>query len=282
LEGDIAYQFPAETILPANAFLVIAKDVPALRAAYAITNVLGPHLGLLPNGNGMVRLLNPRGAILLEVSYLDEAPWPVAADGAGPSLVLSQFSLGERNPRSWRASARIGASPGANEPVTEDPLTALVINEVLASSGPESENFVEPMANGPIELDVSGCFLTENFSTPGYKIPIGTMMRPGGFFAITQGQLGFTLSASGGSLLLYDPARSVVLDALKFGPQAAGLSVGRFPNGGREFRVLAEATPGGSNERWFIPDAAINEIMYNPISGDSDDEYVELHNHAAA
>jgi len=35
---------------------------------------------------------------------------------------------------------------------------------------------------------------------------------------------------------------------------------------------------GAKNGHQRTPDVVINEIMYDPVSGDSDDEYVELHN----
>ena len=41
---------------------------------------------------------------------------------------------------------------------------------------------------------------------------------------------------------------------------------------------LSIPTPGAENDPYRVSEVVINEIMYNPISGDSDDEYVELYN----
>src|SRR5262245_62053415 len=86
LAGAVQYTFPAGTMLAAEGVLVVAADPTAVRNAYGITNVLGPFTGRLENQGEQLQLLNHSGALLLDVPYSDEAPWPVAADGAGHSL----------------------------------------------------------------------------------------------------------------------------------------------------------------------------------------------------
>lgn len=58
----------------------------------AVPEPLGPwtRTNNLPNDAGTVRLRNRLGAVLLEVNYSDEPPWPAAADGGGHSLVLAR------------------------------------------------------------------------------------------------------------------------------------------------------------------------------------------------
>src|SRR2546425_2252688 len=88
VSGSIDYTFPANTVIPSGGFLVIAKDPVGVQSYYGISGVLGPYTNNLPGAAGTVRLLNRQGAILLEVNYQGKAPWPIAADGAGHSLVL--------------------------------------------------------------------------------------------------------------------------------------------------------------------------------------------------
>ena len=90
LGGSIDYTFPAGTLLPGGGFLAVAKSPPDLQSAYGIAGVLGPYSGSLPHGSGKVTLMNQAGAVLLEVNYSDQPPWPIAADGAGHSLVLAR------------------------------------------------------------------------------------------------------------------------------------------------------------------------------------------------
>ena len=196
----------------------------------------------------------------------------------GHSLVLSRPSLGESDARSWSASARIGGSPGTFEPPANDPLRAVRINELLANGNPGTPDFVELFNHSPSPIDVSGCILTDDPWLNKCVLPAGTTIAPGGFVAIEEDQLGFGLSRSGETIHLFNPDRTAVLDAVRFGPQAEGVAYGRFPNGSEVFRPLVRPTPGSSNSAVLVSDVVINEIMYDPISGEEDDEYVELYN----
>ncbi len=90
--------------------------------------------------------------------------------------------------------------------------------------------------------------------------------------------MGFALRAAGETIYFKDPNNTRVIDAVRFGAQENGVSTGRYPDGAAGFYRLQTKTPGAKNGRQRIPDVVINEIMYDPVSGDSDDEYVELHN----
>src|SRR6266511_710363 len=57
--------------------------------------------------------------------------------------------------------------------------------------------------------------------------------------------------------------------------------MGRYPDGGVGFYRLQATTPAGANDRQRIPEVVINEIMFEPVSDDEDDEYVELFNRSA-
>ncbi|HVY69841.1 MAG TPA: lamin tail domain-containing protein, partial [Verrucomicrobiae bacterium] len=93
-----------------------------------------------------------------------------------------------------------------------------------------------------------------------------------------ESQTGFSLKAAGEVIYLFSPGRSRVIDAVRYGPQAGNVSSGRWPDGSPGLRALATRTPGATNAAPWIGDVVINEIMYNPVSGDQDDEYVELFN----
>src|SRR5262249_25915157 len=72
-----------------------------------------------------------------------------------------------------------------------------------------------------------------------------------------------------------------IIDAVRFGPQPNGVSVGRFPDGNPVLRQLSSPTPGTANTPPRLPEVVINEIMYNPVSGNQDEEFVELYNRSA-
>lgn len=283
LDGNIEYAFPTNTVIPAGGYLVVARAPNDMISYYGITNVLGPYTGALPNEGGSFRLVNQAGGVMLEVKYDTRHPWSVAADGTGHSLVLSRPSLGMNDPRAWSASAKVGGSPGKPEPVIVDPLRNVVINEFLAHSIPPLVDYIELYNHSSQSVDISGCWLSDMRTAQSselhyYRIPDGTVIPPGGFVVFDQNQMQLALNSLGDSIVLWNPARDMVIDAVRFEAQEANVSTGRFPDGSDEFYPLAELTPGAPNTRIKISDVIINEIMYAPISRSSDDEYVELYN----
>src|SRR5262249_18001861 len=58
LSGDIAYTFPAGTIIPGGRFLVVARSPADLENVTGLTGVLGPYTNNLSNSSGTVRLRN--------------------------------------------------------------------------------------------------------------------------------------------------------------------------------------------------------------------------------
>jgi len=278
LSGDIDYTFPPGTVMPGGSFLVVARSPLDLQSVSGLSGVLGPFTNNLPNGGGTIRLRNPADAIFLEVNYDNKPPWPVAADGAGHSLVLARPSLGEDNPAAWAASDVVGGSPGRLEPLPLEPLRAVVINEFLAHTDAPDLDFIELYNHSNQPLDVSGCFLSDDPDTNKFVIPPSTILPPLGFLAYDQNQLGFSLSAEGETIYFRNAANTRVLDCIRYEGQATGVSFGRSPDGSPVLRALATKTPGTNNSAFLSRDIVINEIMFSPISLNDDDQYVELYN----
>lgn len=283
LDGDVNYTFAEGTVLQPGGFLVIARKPSDIISNYGITNVVGPYSGSLPNDGGRIRVLNQSGAVMLELNYRTKPPWPVAADGSGHSLVLARPSLGLNDPRAWTWSDRIGGSPGRAESFTFTPLKNVVINEFLASSTGTNVDFIELYNHSNEAVDISGCYLADNRNplasdSRKFRIPNGTIIPPRGFVTFTQTQMGLALNSAGESIFLWDPDMTMVIDAVKFEGQDAGRSTGRYPDGADEFYPLQTPTPSAPNSQIFVSDVIINEIMYAPISRNSDDEYVEIYN----
>jgi hypothetical protein len=192
--------------------------------------------------------------------------------------VLSRPSYGPEDPRAWSSSEYRGGSPGRPEPVAQTPLAALQINEILAHTDDPERDFVELFNSGSVELDLSGCILTDNASTNRFVIPSGTRLAPRRQVAFDQDQLGFALSSAGETVYLIQPDGRRVLDAVRFGPQENGVSLGRQPDGSPVVRRLEQPTPGVANASWRRESVVISELMYHPISEDDADEYLELQN----
>ena len=278
LSGDIAFTFPTNTRIAARGYLVIAHNPTAVQTAYNLPAVLGPYTNTLPNDGGRLRLRNEQNAVLLEIDYSDQAPWSVAADGAGHSLQISMPDYGEEDPTAWSASAIMGGSPGTPDPEYHDRLEGLVINEFLAHTDLPDIDFIELLNASAQTLDISSCWLSDTAETNKFRIPDGTLLPPAGRISYTQSQLGFSLSSHGDEIFLRNPRATCVLDALRFGPQINGVASGRFPDGAPTIHELLQPTPGDTNAPLRIADVVINEIMYSPISGNDADEYVEIFN----
>jgi hypothetical protein len=276
ISGDYEFTFPAGTILPGNGFLVVAPEPGDLQAVHARTNVVGGFTGALGNGSGTVRLLKRSGGVVLEVTYRDRPPWPVAADGAGHSLVLARPSYGEGSPDAWAASARVGGSPGAADPVPTGPLENVLFSEWLAHGAAGQSEFVELHNRSLVPVDLAGCWLQAGANGPRFRVPDGTVLAAGDYAAWTDP--GFELQAQGQTLLLITPDETRVVDAIRFGGQLRGYSSGRSPASDSAGRVLARPTPGQPNAEPLAPAVVINELLYHPPGGGTDEEFIELFN----
>lgn len=278
LTGEVDYTFPSNTIMAARSYLVVAAVPADVQAVYGAIRILGPFTNALSNESGTVRLRNRLGALLLEAEYDEEPLYPAAADGAGHSLLLARPSFGERDPRAWSASDRIGGSPGVIDPLNSHTHRTIVINEFLAHTDDPQLDFVELYNYGASTISLAGCVLTDDPETNRFVIPPGTTIPPRGFMVFNQTQLGFALDAGGETIFLKNNSNTKIIDAVRFDGQANGISSGRTPDGAPAFSQLVTPTPGTSNDRRLVPEVVINEIMYHAITGNSDDDYVEIHN----
>jgi hypothetical protein len=87
VEG-IVYKFPAGTKIPANGFLVIAKDSALVNSVFGITGTHQWVSGGLKNSGEDIEIINTKGDTIVYVDYDDSSPWPVKADGDGYSMVF--------------------------------------------------------------------------------------------------------------------------------------------------------------------------------------------------
>ena len=276
LSEEIDYTFPEGMHIPGGAFIVVAKNPAAFQAAYAISGVMGPFTNSLAR-SGTLQLRNKENAVLLEVPYSSDNPWPIGAEDTGHSLVLNRPSYGEGSPQAWSISAAIGGSPGQWEHARAGGLHNVMINEILVHTDPPLLDFIELYNHGNQPVDISGFFLSDTATTNSFIVPSNTVIAARGFKVFDQNALGFGLS-SGGETIYFRGSDQVVLDAVQFEAQGNGVSYGRHPDGAPAYYPLAALTPGTNNSNVLIHDIVINEIMYRPVSGNSDDEYVELYN----
>ena len=146
--ADMNYTFPPNTIMASNSFIVIAAAPADIENVYGISNVMGPYTGSLKHSETL-KLLDEETNVLLTVPYSDVYPWPVATGGTGHSLILSNPSYGEGDPRAWDISTLAGGSPGRGRCYPASPFGNVLINEILPhSENPGVPQFIELYNHG--------------------------------------------------------------------------------------------------------------------------------------
>jgi hypothetical protein len=114
VRGGIDYFIPAETIMEAHSFLVIAENPATIQSRYGVT-ALGPWSGLINNEGEEITLRDALDDVLDRVDFKVEFPWPIASDGEGASMQLVNPSLDNNLGSSWRSGTP--PTPGATNVV---------------------------------------------------------------------------------------------------------------------------------------------------------------------
>ncbi len=285
--NGIEFVFPPRSRIAAGGHAVLVANREAFRARYPDAPIDGVYSGRLANGGEKLTLRDASGATILSIDFNDGDLWPVAPDGFGFSLVLADPQRDPDDQRAWRASARSGGSPGAEDP----PATSggVVINEVLgAGVGGVGGSFVELLNVSEQPVDIGGWFLSPRRDTvealKSARIESGNVVPPGGFVIIAGADLDAPIESGKGLWLTAADAGGEItghIDGVEFDPSVQGVPFGRHETSTRiDFTALSTATRGAPNADPMTPPVAINEIHYNPLPGES--EFVELHNPGAA
>lgn len=111
LDDAVSYTFPSGTEIQADSYLVVARDYEKFVAKFPGVPVVGDFSGSLSNRGERLLLLDPFGNPADEVAYVDDRPWPSAADGGGSSLELRHPEVDNGNPASWAASDNSATAP---------------------------------------------------------------------------------------------------------------------------------------------------------------------------
>lgn len=112
LAKAIDFTFAEGTAIAGGGFLVVALAPTNLTAVFGITNVVGPFAGRLGNGGDTIELRNNNDRLMDKVDYGPKGDWPVAPDGAGPSLAKYDEESASDDAANWRASVQMDGSPG--------------------------------------------------------------------------------------------------------------------------------------------------------------------------
>ncbi|MEO6036139.1 MAG: lamin tail domain-containing protein, partial [Verrucomicrobiota bacterium] len=289
--AGITFTFPNGTTLVPNRFFVLARNASAFAAKYPGVTVNGVFGGQLDNGGETLTLTLATGANVLSVTYDDVAPWPVAPDGYGFSLVpiIPGLTQASDDGSKWRSSTSLGGSPGADDPAPT--LPHIVISEILQHTDPPQKDSVELFNPTATPANIGGWYLTDSVLAPKkFRIPANTIIPAGGYIFFDEDDfnasigtnVNFAFSSIGEEVYLFSAEANGELSGydygFAFGPMFNGVSIGRYVNSaGEEFFPRQTAiTLGVANSGPRIGPIVINEIQYNPDANGV--EFIELLN----
>ena len=107
---------PGGVVAPGG-YVVLCQDALRFQRAFPTgPTPLGEFGFGLGNGGDTLRIHAADGTLMLSLTYDDAAPWPVEADGLGYTLQVKNLEAYSGQPAAWKASVRIGGSPGAANP----------------------------------------------------------------------------------------------------------------------------------------------------------------------
>ena len=110
-----SFTFPDETIINSENYLIIAGDLDLFYNNYSNDiPVIGPFDFGLSGGGDQIRIYDDLGALMDSVKYDDVEPWPIEADGGGPTLELINPSSDNSLPQSWTSSQQYGSPAEQN------------------------------------------------------------------------------------------------------------------------------------------------------------------------
>ncbi len=291
--SGITFTFTNGTILEPGKFFLLVRNATAFQEKYPGVAIDGVYTGKLDNSGETLRLTAPGDITVLALTYNDRAPWPLAADGFGFSMVPVTESSGHSDDGAlWRASSRLGGSPRAEDPAST--ITPVVINEVLSCSETPQGEFIELFNPAVQNVDISGWFLSDDGAVPWkYKFPSNSIVPAKGWLVLSETNINpepatlynFTLDSSGGSLYLCSGDGTNLTGynhGVRFGAAEKGVSFGRYINsvGEEQFPAQISVSAGSTNAGPRLGSVLITEIMYHPpMDGD---EFVEIQNVTSA
>lgn len=112
-QAEHTFEFPPQTILPAEGFLVVCRDTLDFKAFVPqAEKYIGNMQFGLGSGGDQVRLFNAGWQLIDSVHYDNQPPWPTAPDGLGFTLELVSPFADNTLAQNWHSSINFGGSPG--------------------------------------------------------------------------------------------------------------------------------------------------------------------------
>ncbi|RYD73660.1 MAG: hypothetical protein EOP84_21160, partial [Verrucomicrobiaceae bacterium] len=117
VEFNFANADPNTLTIPPGGRVILVENRQAFLFRYGNNSqvkIAGAFSGNLSNSGEQLTIRAADNSVIAQFTWKDLEPWPVAADGAGYTLVLNNpgASVSYNNGANWRASAQSGGGPG--------------------------------------------------------------------------------------------------------------------------------------------------------------------------
>lgn len=293
----IDFTFPSVEIAP-DEYILVVKDLDAFTAQYgADLLIAGEYSGSLSNSGERIKLEDAAGQTIHDFTFQDD--WYDITDGEGFSLTIvnpANPDLSQWDSKTgWRPSVYLGGSPGWDDTGDNSTQGEVVINELLTHAHAEAPDWIELYNTTSTPVDIGGWFLSDSEADPmKYEIAAETTIDPYGYIVFFEDlhfgnptdpgcHLPFALSENGETLYLNSGRNGLLTeysDEETFGASETGVAFGRYRKSTDTYNFVAMSinTPGSANAYPKVGPIVISEIMYNPASGNQDEEYLELLN----
>ena len=134
--SGVTLTLPAGTSISPGGYLVVAKDAVQFQATYGFAPA-AVYGGNLSNSGETVAVRDAGGATIDSVSFLDVDPWPVRADGTGPSLELIDATQDNNDFVAWAAATNAaGHTAGAANSVRRTGLAPRISGVAVSTDNP--------------------------------------------------------------------------------------------------------------------------------------------------
>ena len=281
--NGVGLYFPENVYLgPNELMLLVAIDPEVFRGIYAIpapVQIFGPYFGALQGSGERLELQRPDVPDTNELAYItvdevrynDKSPWPIAADGSGPSLQRRNSAAYGNDPANWEAAL---ATPGSEFVGGQSPsIVAQPQNQTVLVG--QSATF-SVTANGPGPLSYRWRF--NGSDIPGANAASFTInnVNPGqaGSYSVVVFNAAGSVSSAIATLTVRQPPIITAHPAQQFiKPGSNALfSVSATGNGFLRYQWQRDGIniPGATNITLFIPGAQFSsEGIYRVMVTDS-------------
>lgn len=278
--------------------------------------------GSLDDSGETIQLTARDGSTIQTYAYNDGGDWPGRADGKGSTLEYKGSTFADVDfvdPLKWRSSSEIHGTPGT---AGSGPDTRIVINEVLSNTQLPYVDSIELRNVSASAVSVGRWYLSNvqdpesvdsfkqfaipngtSISASAYLVFDETNFNPNGAWNPTPGTPAATEFSLDGNhdaevwLIEADATGKPLkfVDHLEFGPARLNESWGLWPDGVGSLYPMKQRTLvneasgtspkaklGAPNSGPRVGPLVLREIHHTPTGGNTDLEFVEIHNPTGA